>query len=317
MKNRILLTILLLSFLGTSLAGNTESLTGCNETDSCLVLIQEQNKQNESEYITTCSNEYGFMYVADTYWNGANKPRIFITYVKPNSAAQRAQLRAGDEITKVNGEKVSKTTWDGFANLLDRSNSINFEVKNDYGKKDISLIKSRICIKKKTMGELYNSYWSQICNIDAENAAEELYHAEGLINKYSKGMRDMIASAHQTVVYWANKKHNFDNGYKRCTMLSSSSQPELHACLSALVNNELSIIAKEKEYEQQQERLKQQQAAYEAQQRLQQQQINALNNYSDALRNQHVQVDTNVYHRGTVNVNSNVNVNGTYNHYFW
>lgn len=100
-------------------------------------------------------------------------------------------------------------------------------------------------------------------------------------------------------------------------MLSSSSQPELHACLSALVNNELSIIAKEKEYEQQQERLRQQQAAYEAQQRLQQQQINALNNYSDALRNQHVQVDTNVYHRGTVNVNSNVNVNGTYNHYFW
>ena len=167
------------------------------------------------------------------------------------------------------------------------------------------------------MGELYNSYWSQICNIDAENAAEELYHAEGLINKYSKGMRDMIASAHQTVVYWANKKHNFDNGYKRCTMLSSSSQPELHACLSALVNNELSIIAKEKEYEQQQERLRQQQAAYEAQQRFQQQQINALNNYSDALRNQHVQVDTNVYHRGTVNVNSNINVNGTYNHYFW
>ena len=59
----------------------------------------------------------------------------------------------------------------------------------------------------------------------------------------------------------------------------------------------------------------------EAQQRLQQQQINALNNYSDALRNQHVQVDTNVYHSGTVNVNSNVNHNvnlyGTVNHRYW
>ena len=50
---------------------------------------------------------------------------------------------------------------------------------------------------------------------------------------------------------------------------------------------------------------------------MQQQQVNAMNNYSNALRNQHVQVDANVYHRGTVNVNSNVNVNGTYNHYFW
>lgn len=139
MKNRILLTILLLSFSGTSFAGNTESLTGCNETGSCSALIQEQNKQNESEYITTCSNEYGFMYVADTYCNGANRARIFITYVKPNSAAQQ-QL---------------------------------------------------------------------------------------------------------------------------------------------------------------------------------QQQINTLNNYSDLLRNQHVQVDNNVYHSRTVNVNSNINVNGTYNHYFW
>lgn len=43
----------------------------------------------------------------------------------------------------------------------------------------------------------------------------------------------------------------------------------------------------------------------------------AINNYADALRNQHVQIDANVYHQGTVNhnVNQNVNFNGTMYHY--
>lgn len=42
-------------------------------------------------------------------------------------------------------------------------------------------------------------------------------------------------------------------------------------------------------------------------------QIQALNNYSDALRNQRVQVNGSVYHSG--NVNQNVNFNGSMYHY--
>ena len=79
---------------------------------------------------------------------------------------------------------------------------------------------------------------------------------------------------------------------------------------SEIENRTLTTISQE-------QNLEMQRSALQAQQQMQQQQVNAMNNYSNALRNQHVQVDANVYHSGTVNVNSNVNVNGNYTYRYW
>ena len=330
MKKVILILILLISICSVyAISNGVFAENGqCNNIFNGNCITPANNNLNVSKnyvvknnynntYKNICNNEYGFLYIADTYlysgWTGASRLKIFITHVKPASPAQRMGLKVGDEITKINNEKVIKTTWDDFANLLKRSNTINLEIKNDSGKRNITLNKDNVCTQKLIPNEIYSMYWSQICDFDVDNASEEVYYAEGITSKLSQREKEMLASAHNTISYWRNKRNIFDNGFKKCTSFSTSDN-ELHSCLSLLVNNELAKINKEKEFELYQQQLRQQQAALQAQQQLQQQQINAMNNYADALRNQHVQVNQNVYHSGTVDINSNIQFNGTMYH---
>ena len=101
--------------------------------------------------------------------------------------------------------------------------------------------------------------------------------------------------------YWAEKEVKFRNIFNTCK-INNQSEQELNNCLSSAVNIINREIAHDREIALQQQYI-------QAQQQMQMQQINALNNYADALRNQNVNVNhsgtinSNIYHSGTMNVN--------------
>lgn len=249
-----------------------------------------------------CRNRYGFGYLMDPYYLTRNK--FWITDIEPNSPAQRAGLKIGDEILKVNENKVNKMNIDMFDNAIS-PNSITLEIKNDSGKRTISMKRANICTPIKEEDALFNSYWEQIyTDISIDDANEFIKQTSRVRSKLSSGFIGDLRVLEDKVSYWQPKKTRFQNGYNTCKA-NYITDMDLHTCLSTLVNRELAQIQHE-------EYIRQQQEIFQAQQKMQQQQVDALNNYSDALRNQHVNVNQNVYHSGNVNHN----VNGTYNHYY-
>ena len=257
-----------------------------------------------------CSYDYGFKYIVDSYarspWSGALAPKAFVTYVYPDSSAQTVGLYAGDEIIKIDGIKLNKMDVNNFASVLNLSNSVKLEIKHNKEKREVYLSKNRVCRQKLLEDNIYTSYWVQICSLNIENIAEDLYYAETIKHKLSNEMINMLNVTHQNLMYWFNKKKRYNNNYQICRTSSLNNQ-DLHNCMSAVVKNELTIIEQEKAYALQQEQIRLQREAYEAQQYIQKKQIEALNNYSNALRNQRVRVDTNIYHSGDVDVNLNRN----------
>lgn len=252
-----------------------------------------------------CNYCFGMRYFKDPY----NK-KTFIFDVENNSPAMKMGLRIGDEILKIDNEKIKKLQLEQIDNILNQKQAVKLEIKTSAGiKKDINLTKANVCTTKiNSDDELFNTYWNQVCSYpyDLDNG---LKISQNLLKvNLSYYSRRDLDNEIQRINYWLAKRNKFKNGYNVCRM--NLDEYSVNKCLAELVNRELTQIQHE-------ETLRQQQAALEAQQRMQQQQINALNNYSYAIQNQRMQVDTNVYHSGTVNVNSNVNVNGRYNHYHY
>ena len=192
-------------------------------------------------------------------------------------------------------------------NLFDNSARVTLLVKDNSNEKRLyTLSKGQVCIPKKQVDNLFNTYWYQIYSgEDIDDLYEFGSKLSNISNKLHWGTRQEVNGHMQQINYWMSKKIKFKNNYNACNIYNKSTQ-ELHSCLSQAINKLQAEVAYDQEIERQR-------AYLQAQQQMHTQQIQAINNYADALRNQHVQVDSNVYHNGTVNVNST----GTYNHYFW
>lgn len=266
---------------------------------------------NKKTQDNVCSDRFGFSYVLDPYanvwstWEVYNQSKIFITQVDTNTPAARAGLKVGDEITKINGVRAVKFKWDDFDNYLTGQRTIELELKTASGdKKSMTINKANVC-KVTTREPFFDSYWNQIYSGDLEEYNEWFRAIGNVGNKLTTQFKSEYAKAQSDINTWISRKSQFRNGFNMC-LANYHTTTDVNNCLNQLVNRFAGTISQENNIK--------------AQQQITNQQINAMNNYSDALRNQHVQVDANVYHSGNVNVNhnidANVNVNGNYYHHW-
>lgn len=285
-------------------ADNLSKTNSINDTKKCKTMKNGVcTEYFDVSNKTNCGTYFGIGF-------NNNDTSHIITHVLDNSSAANWGMAVGNKLVKINGEKLKG--YETGSTVISRLNSlsvVNLEYKDNNGqKREVTLNKTQMCIPVQQKDELFETYWRQICPISA-NIQEIINMDRALlssrnVNYYQK---QFIGQELEKLYYWNDKHQKFLAGYKTCKY---SNGTDIHSCLTSLVDRELQQIAKEQEYARQQ-------AILQAQQQMQQQQVNAMNNYSHALRNQHVQVDTNVYHNGTVNhnVNQNVNFNGTIYHY--
>lgn len=296
----------------------TEYYTNTNyEANIQITPKQDMRLLNKKEKTQVCNNTFGFFHVLDPYnprgkiFNGLLYTRIYITNVQDNSPASRTKLKVGDEILKINNIKVDKMQNADFNNYIDNFNKINFEIKDEYGNiKYITLQKANMCSAKE-LEPMFDSYVKQIWQNDDYmwHLGANIYCSQKVYNKLTLRTKNELNGIVLQINNWFSKREQFRNGFNLC-LANNYNLNDVNNCLNQLVNRSLNQIANE-------QNLQMQQAALQAQQQMQQRQINALNNYSYALQNQRMQVDTNVYHSGTINnnINLNGNINGTYYHY--
>lgn len=265
--------------------------------------MRELNKKEEQKI---SKNIFGFGYVLDPYvmtWS-SRITKIYITEIIPNTSAEKQGLKIGDEILKLNGMKIRKISHDEFSNYLDGVSTINLEVKTVTGQKKYITLNKTLIYKKQIVEPFFDTYWGQICPYNLEEVEENLTPIWRMSRNLTETAKNEYTIIQNEFNWWLNKRNQFRNGFNLC-LANNYNKQDVNSCLGQLVNRTLTTISQE-------QNLEMQRSALQAQQQMQQQQVNAINNYSNALRNQHVQVDANVYHSGTVNVNSNVNVNGNY-----
>lgn len=272
------------------------------------------NKKIENN---VCYDTFGFWQMEDPYnprlkygyGTVYDKLKVYIMHIEPNSPASKAGLKIGDEIIKINNTKVFK--FKSVNDYLNNLKSVDLEIKNSEGKKLVTLTKTKLCKTVQTE-PLFDSYWEQVSQYDLDALIEGLTYSKRISHKFSSGCHQEYLQAINEVNNWETKRNQFRNGFNMC-LTNTYNKDEMHSCLNQLVNRSLNIISQE-------ENIEMQRSAINAQRQMQQQQVDAMNNYSHALRNQYVRVDTNVYHNGTVNVrhnvDANVNVNGNYYHHW-
>lgn len=251
-----------------------------------------KNKLNNE----TCSELFGFANWQD--FSG----KWFIVEVFDNSAAQRHGLAIGDEIVEVNGLKAKKMSKSAL-NLQLNNPTVNLLIKNNDNKKNLyTLKKTLICIPTTPKDPLFDMYWAQIyTGSDPIQNYEFFLKLGNFFNKLTFKTRGELNKVLPETKYWAEKEVKFRNIFNTCK-INNQSEQELNNCLSSAVNIINREIAHDREIALQQQYI-------QAQQQTQMQQINALNNYADALRNQNVNVNhsgtinSNIYHSGTMNVN--------------
>ena len=135
---------------------------------------QDMRSLNKKEQNKVCDNRFGFWYVLDPYnqrWVPFvgfpyDKTRIYITHVEANSPAAQSGLKVGDEIVKVNDNKVIELKNNDFDNYLTGQQTIRLDIESTNGdKKNITLSKGEICTIHQTE-PLFDSYWGQVCTYD-------------------------------------------------------------------------------------------------------------------------------------------------------
>lgn len=275
-----------------------------NESFFNVVKSDNMQKSLYDYYDTTttqkCYFDFGFELMQDPY----NK-KCYIYDVQNKSLTNKLGINIGNEILKINGVKAKKYNIDEINEILGRINNLEVEVKTNLGKKILSLSKENFCTTSIEEPELFTMYWKQIYQNDLPRIIKLTAVLSGLPLSYW-AKRDLEEGL-LDVEYWKGKHNQFKNGYNSC--VATQENLDIHVCLNQLVNRELMQINKDNI-------IKQQQAALRAQQQMQQQQINAMNNYSDALRNQHVKIEGSVYNYGSVDVNHNINGNINSNVYY-
>ncbi len=280
----------------------------CSMCIATISYSKANSTPSDIEKTNICRKGFGFWYVLDPYanvwstWEVYNQSKVFITNVEDNSPAAKAGLKIGDEIKKVNGNRVVKYKDYDFANYLTSQQSIKLDIKSTNGeKRTVTISKGDIC-KTRQIEPVFDSYWGQVCTFDLDGMAENLSYIGRINNKLTAQARQDFNYKQNKLEEWYNRKAQFKNGYNLC-LSNNSGTTDTNNCLNRLIDRTLSTVIHEQNLEMQRNTL-------QAQQQMQQKQINALNNLSNSLRNQHVE------HSGTFNVYSDVNVRGDIYHHF-
>lgn len=267
---------------------------------------QNMTYMNKRETKKTCQNLFGFGFITDPYYTNwlGYQTRVFVVDVVNNSPAQRAGLNAGDEIIKMNGNKVTrfKSNNDTYDYVFSQQHLV-LDIKSPSGmNKNISMHRGEVCTIEETE-PFFDAYWGQISKTNLEAIYKRFLTTSYVINQCSPRYKEEFNYERNGINGALAIKEQFRNGFNLC-LENSYNMTDANNCLTQLVNKFQDRIAHEQE-------LEMQRSALQAQQQMQQQQIDALNNYAYSLRNQHV--DTNIQHSGTINVNKNIY--GTMYHY--
>lgn len=251
-----------------------------------------------------CDMSVGF----ELYKDGYNR-KVFIGDILPGSPAQKAGLRIGDEILRVNDKKVKKLSADEIFSIINSSYTTTLQIKDiNKKKKEVNLVKNKLCITTIVPDEVFNSYWQQVYNggTDLEFMSNQVAKLASIKRLHRKTKWE-VQSMQTYLDYWLPKKRIFDSAYKACT-ISADTQDEFHSCMQKLVTRELAKIAKEEEYAHKR---------FEIGAKLKMVAMGALavtnlagsiNNHAYALQHQ------NVYHNGNFNVNHSGTINTNIQH---
>ena len=246
---------------------------------------------------------YGIFCIKDPY----NK-KVIVASVIENSPADKAGIKIGNEVIKVNNKKAKRIDLEDLFSY--NKNYIKIKIRDNYNdKKTIKLTLGEILIpqvKPIESDTLLNVYWQQLTPVKWEHI-QTIHPA--IYNRLSRKAKN----DQDTVKYWYDKKIKFYSGYNACK-LQSAYVEDLNKCMADLVKTEKNII------EQEQER------AHEMRLVTVQRQISILNasalfSHAFALMNQRVDVN----HSGTINhdvnhygnVNHDVNLRGRMNVYHY
>lgn len=247
---------------------------------------------------SNCEQLYGL-----GYWQDSNS-KWYIVEIFKDSSAYKNGLQIGNEILTINGIKAKKLDYSGMKNLFNDRSGVTLEIKDNYNRKDIYNLKtSTICIPQKEQDPLYDTYWQQIYTDQGDPIEGYEFYSKlsSFSYKLTWNTKVRLAQLLKETNYWADKKIKFTNKYNACKI-----DKDIKICLADAVNKLSTEIAYDQE-------VARQNAYIQAQQQMQQQQIDALNNYAYSLRNQNINVNhsgtvnSNVYHSGTVNINNNIN----------
>lgn len=209
--------------------------------------------KTENKY--DCKIRYGF----GDYKDPRNK-KLLIYNIDNNSPAQKAGLHPGYEIISINDQKTKRMNGNTIQNLFDNSTRVTLLVKDNSNEKRIyTLSKGQVCVPKKQVDSLFNTYWYQIYT--GENI-DELYEfgakLTNISNKLHWATRQEVNGHMQNLNYWISKKIKFKNNYNACKMYDKSTH-ELDICLSKAVNKLQAEIAHDQELERQRAYLQAQQ----------------------------------------------------------
>lgn len=289
--------------------------TSNNSTEVVKMKATEQEIQNyyssktsfnqKSDIVPTmsCEDKFGIELYKDY-----NK-KFYITDIVSGSSAQKAGLQIGDIVISIDNEKIKNLSIDEACNVMDRKHHMILKIKDLHKKnKDVTLVKSRVCIPNKVSDEIFDTYWQQVYNgdFDLDFIAKKLNNMSNI--PFTRKSRMELQQMERYVSYWLPKKKVFTNGYKACEY-SRSNTEQFHQCVDKLVNKELDKISKEEEYAHKRLELATKLQMFAMAAGAVTNLAGAINNHSDALRNQNL----NIYHSGTINANVNhsgyINVN--------
>ena len=171
-----------------------------------------------------CSDRFGFIPVFDQYqtilasYNVFDQARVFIADVEPNSPADRAGLKVGDEIQRIDGMRVLKfhgNLFDnGFDSDLDGRNSISLNIKsNSGGKKQVNLSRANVCTPIPISEDpMFENYWGQVSSWDVESlylGLDKVDKISRISNKLTERARAELAMIKSEISKWISKRNQF------------------------------------------------------------------------------------------------------------
>ena len=193
-----------------------------------------QSKSENREISLNCLDQFGFDVLYDPFTLLRNK--LFLINIYSNSSAEKADLKIGDEILKINSKKVKNMALDENFNTLTTESDINLEIKSGLKKYNVELSKSNICTTQYSSEA--DRYFKGIYDNDINEAERVLSYSNRISNKLSKGMRNYIQHQKRNTNYWIIERNKLENAYDLCKSNYQNSVAQ-HNCVFSAVNKQL------------------------------------------------------------------------------
>ena len=161
-----------------------------------------------------------------------NSNKTFIVGILNATPAQRANLKPGDEITRIDGKSIKKLSICEIVSKIRgvQNTKVVLTIKKGFFKRErVELTRQKI-INNIYYNEQMNSHWVQISTPCYLNP--ELYPKE-VIDKLSRKYKKTTLAKEE---YWYNRKQGFIAGFNVCKNYSDKDNQEL--CLIHLMDRE-------------------------------------------------------------------------------